>query len=72
MYVHYFPIISLVKGRGPLFEYLPRMLCAKYGWNYPIGSGEENENGESLQQQRRRRTTAKCESEKLSWAKMLY
>ena len=48
------------------------MLCAKYGWNYPIGSGEENENGESLQQQRRRRTTAKFESEKLSWAKMLY
>ena len=45
------------------------MLCAKYGWNYPIGSGEENENGESLQQQRRRRTTAKFESEKLSWAK---
>ena len=22
----------------------PRMLCAKFGWNWPSGSGEENKN----------------------------
>ena len=30
------------------------MLCAKFGWNWPSGSGEEDENVKSLQ-----RTTEK-------------
>ena len=52
----------------------PRMLCAKFGWNWPSGSGEENENVKSLRQRRqrrqrqRRRTTDKFWSEKLTWA----
>ena len=27
----------------------PRMLCAKFGWNWPRGSGEEDENAKNLQ-----------------------
>ena len=49
----------------------PRMLFAKFGWNWTSGSGEEDENGESLrhwQRQRRRRSTDKFWSEKLTWA----
>ena len=46
------------------------MLCAKFGWNSPSGSGEEDENVKSLQQrqQQRRQTTDKFWSEKLTWA----
>ena len=49
------------------------MLCAKFGGNWPSGSGEEDENVKSLRQrqrrgQRRRRTTDKFWSEKLTWA----
>ena len=46
-----------------------RMLCAKFGWNWPTGSGED-ENVKSLRQQlrRKRRTTDKFWSEKLTWA----
>ena len=48
------------------------MLCAKFGWNWPSGSGEEDENLKSLRRQRRqrrrRRTTDKILSEKLTWA----
>ena len=49
------------------------MLCAKFCWNLPSGSGEEDENVKSLQQrqrrqQRKRRTTDKFLSEKLTWA----
>ena len=56
----------------------PRMLCAMYCWNWPSGSGEEEENVKSWRQQRlwrqrrqRRRTTDKFWSEKiwLRWAK---
>ena len=52
----------------------PRMLYAKFGWNWPSGSGEEAEIVKSLrqqwrQQQRRQRwTTDKFRSEKLTWA----
>ena len=46
----------------------PRMLCAKFGWNWPSGSGEEDENVKSLRQRRQRRTTDKFWSEKLTWA----
>ena len=44
----------LVRGRGP-FEQTwiplrdPRMLCAKFRWNWPIGSWEEDENVINLQ-----------------------
>ena len=31
------------------------MLCAKFGWNWPTGSGEEDENVKSLRHQRRQR-----------------
>ena len=53
------------------------MFYAKFGWNWPSGSREENENVKSLRQrrrrriqwqQRRRRTTDKLWSEKLTWA----
>ena len=49
----------------------PRMICAKFGWNWSSGSGEEDENVKSLQQRRRRRQrrrkTHKLWSEKLTW-----
>ena len=53
MYFHYFVIISPWKRVGPfiwtnLNSLHPRMLCAKFGWNWPSGSGEEDENVKSL------------------------
>ena len=54
MYFRYFVIISPWKRAGPFIWtnlnplYL-RMLCAKFGWNWPSGSGEEDENVKSLQ-----------------------
>ena len=83
MYFHYFVIISPWKRARPfiwtnLNPLHPRMLGAKFGWNWPSGSGEEDENVKSLrrlrqQQQRQRqrwqrRTTDKFWSEKLTWA----
>ena len=77
MYFHYFVIISPRKRAGPfiwtnLNPLHPRMLCAKFGWNWPCGSGEQDENVKSLQRQqrqrRRRRTMDKFWSEKLTWA----
>ena len=59
MYVRYFVIISPWK-RAQLFiltnsNYLHlRMLCAKFFWNSPSGSGED-ENVKNLRQQQRRR-----------------
>ena len=49
------------------------MLCAKFGLNWPSGSGEEDENVKSLwqrqwPQQQRRWTMDKFWSEKLTWA----
>ena len=43
----------------------PHMLCAKYDWNWPSGSGEEDENMESLQTDGC--TTDNRPSEKLTW-----
>ena len=47
MYFHNFEIISPWKRAGPfiwtnLNPLYPRMLCAKFGWNWPSGSGEED------------------------------
>mgnify|MGYP003684358579 CR=1 FL=1 len=71
IYFHYFVIISPMERAGPfiwinLNALYPRMLCAKFGWNWPSGSGEEDENVKSLR--KRRRTTDKFWSEKLTWA----
>ena len=76
MYFRYFVIISLWKRAGPFIWNLnslyPRMHCAKFAWNWPSGSGEEDENVKSLSQRQRprrqRRTTDKLWSEKLTWA----
>ena len=73
-------IITLIKRRRKNINFMitycffhlyphPRMLCAKIGWNWLSGSGEEDENVKSLRQQRQRRqTTDKFWSEKLTWA----
>ena len=47
MYFRYFVIISPWKRLGPfiwrnLNPLHTRMLCAKFGWNWPSGSGEED------------------------------
>ena len=54
MYFRYFVIIAPWKRAGPfiwtnLNPLHPRMLCAKFGWNWPSSSGEEVENVNSLQ-----------------------
>ena len=75
MYFRYFWIISSWKRAGPfiwtnLNPLHPRMLCAKFGWNSPGGSGEEDENVKSLQTDGRtdRQTPDNRWSEKLTWA----
>ena len=62
IYFHYFVIISPWERAGPfiwinLNALYPRMLCAKFGWNWPSGSGEEDENVKSLRKRRRTTTT---------------
>ena len=47
MYFYYLVIISPWKREGPfiwtkLNPLHPRLLCAKFGWNWPSGSGEED------------------------------
>ena len=37
-----------VRGPSSLNPHYPRMLCAKFGWNWPSGSWEEDENVKSL------------------------
>ena len=54
MYFRYFVILSPWKRAGPfiwtnLNLLHPRMLCDKFGWNWPSDSGEEGENVISLQ-----------------------
>ena len=80
MYFWYLVIISPWKRvRRPfiwtnLNPHYSRMHCAKFGWNWPRGSEEEDENVKSLrqrqqrwQQQQRQRTPDKFWSEKLTW-----
>ena len=57
----YFVIISPWKTTGPfiwtnLNPLHPRMLRAKFGWNWPSGFGEEDENVKSWPQQRRQKS----------------
>ena len=65
-------VVSLIWTNLNLLH--PRMLCAKFGWNWPSGSGEEDENVKSLQmdtqtdRQTGRQTTDDRWSEKLTWA----
>ena len=84
MYFHYFVIISpWIRAVPFIWTNLnllhPRMLCAKFGWNWPSGSGEEDENVKSLQTDGRtdRQTDAGRQvirkahlSFQLRWAKM--
>ena len=56
------PLFTLLELSGSSFEqtWIPfhlRMLCAKFGWNWPSGSGEEDENMKSLQQNTTTTTT---------------
>ena len=46
------------------------MLCAKFGWNWSSGSGEEVENRKGLQTdgQTDRQTTDDRQSDMLTWA----
>ena len=53
MYFYYFKIISTLRKAWPfiwtnLYPLLPRETFDKLDWNWPSGSGEENENVESL------------------------
>ena len=57
MYFHYFRIISPWKRAGPFIwtnvnPLHPGIFCAKFGWNWPSGSGEEDEIVKSLQTDR--------------------
>ena len=57
MYFRNFVITSPWKRAGPfiwinLNPLQLRMLCVKFGWNWPTSSGEEEENVKSLWQQR--------------------
>ena len=48
----------------------PRILCAKFGWNWPSDSGEEDENVKSLQTDDGRQVIRKAHlSFQLRWAK---
>ena len=63
---YYFSII-IPLGRAWPFIWTnlnPGILCAKFGWNWPSGSGEEDENVKSLQTDGR---TDDRWSEKLTW-----
>ena len=58
-----------------MWPFTPMMLSAKFGWNWPSGSWEGNENMKSLRQQwqqqqiqQRRWTTDKFRWEKLTYA----
>ena len=72
MHFCYFIIISPWKRVWPfiwtkLNPLYPRILCAKFGWNWSSSSAEEEENVKNLRrQQQPRRTTDKMWSEKLA------
>ena len=70
LFCNYLPFEKSKAGYLNKLEFHPRMLCAKFGWNRSNGSGEEDENVKSLQQQKQQQpwTMAKFWSEKLTWA----
>ena len=76
IYFYYFPIISPLGRAWPfiwtnLNPLHPGILCAKVGWIWPSGSGEEDENVKVYRQTDRRtdrQTTDDRWSEKLTWA----
>ena len=60
--------LYLNKFESPLLHL--RILCAKFGWNLPIDSGEEDENVKSLQTDRQTDgLTENRRPEKLTWVK---
>ena len=58
--------LPLEKGRPFILTNLnplhPRMLCAKFGWNWPSGSGEDDEMWKVYRQTDVRRTTGNQKS----------
>ena len=68
MYFSHSLLSTVEKQRGPSFEqtesFYPRMLCAKFGWNWPSGSGEEDETVKKFKE----RQTGDSKSEKLARA----
>ena len=57
LFGNYFPIISPLGRAWPFIWTIlnplhPGKLCAKFGWNWPSGSGGEDENVKSLQTDR--------------------
>ena len=79
MNFRYFAIISPLGRAWPfiwtnLNPLYPGILCVKFSWNWPSGSGEEDENVKSLQTDGQsdgrtdRQTTDDRWSEKLTWA----
>ena len=75
MYFHNFVIISHWKKAGPLIwinlnPLHQRMPCANFGWNWPSGSGGEDENVKILQTdgQTDIQMTDERRSKKLTWA----
>ena len=85
-FLNFVNVFSLIRNYLPLEKgvalywknlnpHYPKMLCAKFRWNWLSGSGEEDENVKSLRQQRqqRRRLTDKIRKAHLSlwlrWAK---
>ena len=65
---YYLPLEKGVALHLNKLKLYPRTLCDKFGWNWPSGSGEEDENVKSLQQrqrqQQRRQTMDKFWTEK--------
>ena len=71
VYFCFFAIISPCRKALPfiwtkLNPLAPRMICSKFGWNWPSGSGEEVENVKVYRQTDRQ--TDDGRSEKLTWA----
>ena len=68
-------ILHLNKLKFPPY---PRMLCAKFDWNWPSGFGKENKNVKSLQWQQQQTTVRTNFDQKsspefpLRWAKKRY
>ena len=52
MYFYNFAIFFPFEGCDPSFLFPKNMLCEKFGWNCPSGSGKQDENVKSLQTDR--------------------